>query len=77
MSGTEIMHVLREVRYWASVCCYAMSGTELADSHGSGPLPIILRACYAMSGTDLANGALRLQMCYAMSGTDLAYTSLV
>eukprot|EP00961_Rhodomonas_salina_P173128 2334586-Rhodomonas_salina.1 len=71
----------RPVRYWPSVCCYDMSGTELA-------------CCYAMSATELAYAAMRyvvlgkegseakvhpamvLRTCYAMSGTDIAYAAV-
>eukprot|EP00961_Rhodomonas_salina_P080262 1079499-Rhodomonas_salina.1 len=67
----------------ASLCCYAMSGTDIARA------AICLRTCYAMSGTDFDSlwcHAMQslvltsayslpnvLHMRYAMSGTDMAY----
>eukprot|EP00961_Rhodomonas_salina_P301177 3940357-Rhodomonas_salina.1 len=52
---------LCHVRYWHSVCCYAMYGAEIA--YAAMPCPVLayrmlLRGIrYAMSGTEIAYGA--------------------
>eukprot|EP00961_Rhodomonas_salina_P094706 1274579-Rhodomonas_salina.3 len=79
--------LLRDIRYWHSVWCYAMSGTGLAyaatllDYAVSPYAPptrcprMLLRAGYAMSGTDVAYVATMSGpdvACGTMSGTDIA-----
>eukprot|EP00961_Rhodomonas_salina_P032680 440688-Rhodomonas_salina.1 len=62
--------VLRDVRYWHSVWCYAMYGTEIV--YGATRCDVLAQRmvlcdvrywhsvwCYAISGTDIASGAAR------------------